>query len=98
MNRPNKRYHENTPEHSSSDDDNGSVTPKKKLTYEHKFQLKWLKDSRFADWIVQSKKCSNKAYCTACDCEISGSVSLLERHGNTDKHKKNILSKNQPKK
>ncbi|KAK4314253.1 hypothetical protein Pmani_014407 [Petrolisthes manimaculis] len=49
MNRPNKRYHENTPEqcsgeHSSSDDDNESVTPKKKLTYEHKFQLKWLKD------------------------------------------------------
>ncbi|XP_068203116.1 zinc finger MYM-type protein 6-like [Palaemon carinicauda] len=100
MNRPCKRDLVNIPDDPNSDesDDSSSVTPKKKISYEHKFQLKWLQDSTFSSWIIQSKKCSNKAYCTACECEISESITLLERHGSTEKHKKNILLRNQSKK
>ena len=82
----------------SDNDDSDSETPKKKLNYEHKFQVKWLNDTRFSAWISPSKQCLSKAYCIACECEVSGSVTLLERHGNTEKHKKNLLSKNQSKK
>lgn len=82
----------------SDDHDSGSERKRKKITYEHKFQMKWLNDKRFSPWIIQSKKCVNKPYCTACELELSGSVTLLERHVITEKHKKNVLSKSQSKK
>lgn len=66
------------------------ITSKKRIKYEHKFQMKWLQDSRFSSWIRRSPNSENKAYCNACNCEVAGSVTLLERHSSTSKHLKNM--------
>lgn len=71
--------------------------PKKRISYEHKFQKKWLNDSRFSSWISKSQYSVNKAFCNMCNCEVAGSVTLLLRHSNTAKHVKN-LKKDQSKK
>ncbi|XP_050710711.1 zinc finger protein 862-like [Eriocheir sinensis] len=84
--------------HDSDSDDEGPQTPKKKVKYDHKFQLKLLSDPKFSPWMIQSKKNPNKAFCTACDSELSGSITLLERHNLTEKHKKNMNASNQHKK
>uniref|UniRef100_A0A0P4WKD0 DUF4371 domain-containing protein n=1 Tax=Scylla olivacea TaxID=85551 RepID=A0A0P4WKD0_SCYOL len=83
-----------------SDSDEGPQTPKKKVKYDHKFQLKLLSDPKFSPWMIQSKTNPNKAFCTACDSELSGSITLLERHSLTEneKHKKNMIASNQRKK
>lgn len=52
--------------------------------------MKWLQDSRFSSWIRKSPNSENKAYCNACNCEVAGSVTLLERHKNTSKHIRNL--------
>lgn len=89
-----------TPENtdSGSDSGSGSESKKRKIYYDHKFQLNWLDDSRFSPWIIQSNKCTSKSYCTACEIELSGSVTQLERHVNTEKHKKNVFAKSHSKK
>lgn len=74
---------------SDDGDVNIVITSKKRNKYEHKFQMKWLQDSRFSSWICKSPNSENKAYCNACNCEVSGSVTLLLRHTKTGKHLKN---------
>lgn len=81
----------------SSDEDSDAGTPKKKTKYEHKFQEKWAHDKRFSSWICKSKN-SDKAYCSVCNCELAGSVTLLERHSKTEKHMKNLESRDKSKK
>lgn len=81
----------------SSDEDSDAGTPKKKTKYEHKFQEKWAHDKRFSSWIRKSKN-SDKAYCSVCNCELAGSVTLLERHSKTEKHMKNLESRDKSKK
>lgn len=78
--------------YSSSGEDSDVGTPKKKRKYEHKFQEKWEHDRRFSSWICKSKN-SNKAFCNVCNCELAGSVTLLERHSKTEKHMKNLESR-----
>ena len=85
--------------HSDSDSNTtDEETPKKKIKYEHKFQEKWLHDSRFTAWVCRSKKSENKAFCNVCNCEVAGSVTLLERHSKTEKHLKNFQSREKSKK
>lgn len=85
----------NTAPVDSDSDDSGPHTPKKKVTYDHKFQMKWLNDPKFSPWMIQSKRNPNKAFCNACQCEIAGSVTLLERHRSTEKHNRSMSAKQQ---
>jgi hypothetical protein len=68
-------------------------TPEKKKcklanVYQRKFRKDWLDDERFSAWIEGSKGDENKANCMHCNCELAGGITQVERHGNTEKHKK----------
>ncbi|KAB7500375.1 hypothetical protein Anas_13704, partial [Armadillidium nasatum] len=69
--------------------------PKAKQRYERKVPRKLLKDPRFSFWIGTSEKNENKALCKICNCEISGGITQIERHGKTVKHLKNIKLRKQ---
>lgn len=89
---------EKTPMNSSFSDSSDEGTPKKKKKYEHKFQEKWVHDSRFSSWVGKSNYSENKAFCRLCNCELAGSVTQLERHSKTEKHMKNLNSRDKSKK
>lgn len=52
-------------------DDCGTETARKRVIYEHKFQVKWLQDGRFSSCLCKSKNNENKAFCTVCNCKIA---------------------------
>lgn len=43
----------------------------------------------FSSWICERKN-SYMAFCSVCNCELTGSVILMERHSKTEKHMKNL--------
>ena len=69
--------------------------PKVTKSFVRKLRQEWLEDERFASWIAVSKSNESKAFCKVCSTEIAGSITLLERHVKTEKHKKNVSSVNQ---
>ncbi|CAB4054289.1 unnamed protein product [Lepeophtheirus salmonis] len=69
------------------------IAPKTRSSrlYERKFSSKWLGDPRFSGWLGQSPYNPNKAFCQICERELAGSVTFLERHKSTNKHRTLIL-------
>ena len=79
----------------TDDESDKEKTPEKKKTksskmYKRKLRIDWLHDERFVIWIEVSKVNENKAFCKFCKTEISGGITQVERHADTDKHKKNM--------
>ena len=77
----------------SDDESEKETTPVKKKvncskSYKRKLRKDWLEDERFAAWIEVSKLNESKAFCKFCKTEISGGITQVERHAETDKHKK----------
>ncbi|KAI5754920.1 hypothetical protein M8J77_012627 [Diaphorina citri] len=58
--------------------------------YKQKFNKNWYSDSELGIWIEEPDDNSHTAFCKYCKCYLSGSKSIMLRHGQTPKHKQGL--------
>ena len=67
--------------------------PKKIKWYTQQFNVQWLKDPAFKDWLEQDIDDSSHSYCKCCKVILkNANKSMLLRHKNTERHKRNYES------
>jgi len=75
---------------SSSDESISTGWPKKK--YAHKYRPEWQNKKEFKNWLRPSTKGNTYYHCLFCAGHYLGGLSAVNKHSNTDKHKKNTAS------
>lgn len=60
---------------------------KKKKAYNQKFKDAW-KEKLKGDWLISTMK--KEPYCKVCSKKIKGGITHVQRHANSDFHKKQL--------
>lgn len=55
--------------------------------YAQKFRLEWLDHFKLKGWLAHNEKDPSKGFCKYCRCTLSGKLSDMLCHGETQKHK-----------
>ena len=59
-----------------------------KPQYTQKFRSEWVKEHRFEKWLTRVEGDDSKCYCKFCKVQLAAKLCDLEKHRNTNKHKK----------
>ena len=80
----------------SFDEDSSTTPPRKtkKIWYEQCFNIKWLSDPEFKDWLQPHKCDRNLVICSFCDVRLKNpNRYALSEHASSQKHEKNKAAK-----